>query len=163
MYGAVEMVGNWAPQIHLVGEVERQQEIAGRRRRGREERAIARHTLRTDVRRSRNGRKLGCTIEPDHGARLSKARFGNLQVLIPNGELLLQGIQLRVAKHFPPVATDGLVAGLGRLPPVTLLEGGRRRFFEGRRYWGRGCFVLWPHHTAAEQQRQRDRRVGKRV
>src|ERR1039457_1650109 len=64
------------------------------------------------------------------------------------------GIQLRVAKHFPPVTTDGLVVGLGGLPPVTLLEGGRRPFFEGRRYWGRGCFVLWPHHTAVEQQRQ---------
>src|ERR1035441_10561211 len=88
------------------------------------------------------------------GAGLGKSRFGSLQVLIPNGELLLQGIQLRVAKHFPPVATDGLVAGLGGLPPVTLLEGGRRRFFESRRYWGRRCFVLWPHHAAVEQQRQ---------
>jgi hypothetical protein len=68
----------------------------------------------------------------DHGAGFAKSRFGGLQVLIANGELLFQGVQLGIAEKLPPVAANGLVAGLRGLPPVALLEGGRRRFFEGR-------------------------------
>jgi len=72
-----------------------------------------------------DGRELGSTMESDHVAGLAKSRFGGFQVLIAGGELLFQGVQLSVAENLPPVAANGLVAGLrGFHPSPSLKEAG---------------------------------------
>src|ERR1700752_1937224 len=88
---------------------------------------------------------VGASIT-ERGSRLLILRHCSLQVLVRDVDLLLQDIQLRILKDFPPVTAQVLVIRLRGFPIPHLLVG-----------WGNrncGCLVLWSDGTARERQRR---------
>src|SRR5258706_250004 len=70
------------------------------------------------------GEKIGSLIA-ELRASLRVLGRCRLQVLVRDVDLRLEGIQLGVLKHFPPIAAEGLVIRLGRFPIANLFIGGR--------------------------------------
>ena len=71
-----------------------------------------------------HGRIIGRTGFLDQGAGGEKVLQGGGDILIGDGDLFFERVQLRVLEHFPPFAFDDSVAGLGQFPTIGLLEGG---------------------------------------
>ena len=88
---------------------------------------------------------------PHHGTRRHEAGKGSNDVLVGNVDLFFEGIQLGIAKNFPPIAMESSVLGLCNFPAVHFLKIVRGDLFERRRHLGRGAIVFRADIAALEK------------
>ena len=175
---------NASPYVHFVRDVARQQDVRVRVMK-RRRRAISGRLRRGDRRRDGHLRIEARPRAAHSRAGLGELRFGRLQRLIRDIDLMLQRVELRVAEDRPPVAARRLIVRLCQFPLGVLLEGGRggrRRRGVGRRISApgasrrrrraaarvirraAGAITCWPRRLAAREPPRRDRsnRAGSR-
>ena len=133
-----------AEGVRLVGQVQRHHEfIEGLPiETGSGGRAILRIFLAGRGRICGQGRIVIGSIVPHQGAGfliLSERRF---QILVGHFDLLFQGIEVGIPKHFPPVPAKVLVVGLCDFPVS--------HFLVGWRCGGGGNFVFGPDRASAQ-------------
>ena len=151
--GRGDSPANPAPQVNLVGKVERQREGASGAGTGggRKVGLIGRIAQGLNVRADSNSWKFRRPVKANHGARLTETRFGHLQILVGDRDLLLQGIQLRVTEHLPPIAAQCSRVGMRPLPVVGLFVRIGRRLLKRGRHRNWGLLVFRANHAAGEQ------------
>ena len=114
------------PEIDLIGEVQRQLELAGGRRMGIDEIGLmAGIAQRCHAGRDRDGGKFRGLLKADQRARLAETGFRLLQILVRGSDLLFQRIELAVAEHLPPRAARQRILR-PRLPPQARRRVARR-------------------------------------
>ncbi len=136
-----------APQVDLVGHVEREQQVAAVAdvRARAQEGLIRGLTDRAEAGARGDRGKERRAIEADERARLAQPRLGDLQILVGRRDLHLERLEVGIGEDGPPPALRQMIARRGGLPAVSLLVGrGHRR---------RGFRVLGPDHAAPEQER----------
>src|SRR5450432_768456 len=104
--------------------------------------------FRASLTRRLHSREIIRTIVADQRPSLRILRLCRLDVLVGNIHLLFQGIQLRVLKYFPPIASKAQLVRLGSFPIAC--------FFISRRNFGWRAVVFGAHCTAGKKEHAGD-------
>jgi len=149
-----------APQVRLPGRADGQavKRLKPRRRRG-----CAGRRARLSARFGDRGRAGHSGVEP--GAHdlhrrdgLAVLGFGLQHVLVVDGHLLFERVQIRIVIDLPPLAFELAVVGLRLLPALRFLEVRRRLLLERRRHNRGGLPVLGSGRTSGQRQHAGQRR-----
>src|SRR5215469_10175465 len=143
-----------APQIDLVVEVERKDELAGGRyspEAYRKVRSIRRVADAHDAWRHGDGRKFRRAVVLDRGPRLAEARLGGFQILVGDGNLLFQRVQRSISEDLPPGAARKIGQRFCGFPLPGFFERVRRRLFIRRRRRGGGPLIFRANHATRKQ------------
>src|ERR1700722_19951472 len=135
-----------SPDIEFVREIEGKHKVSGAARGG-EVRSVGRVAYGGNTRRGGDRRKLRRAVEAHRRPRLLKAGVRDVEVLVGDGELSFECVQLLVPEDFPPCPSPGLVAWVGCFPAI--------HFFKRihGRSWYAGPRVLGTHRATGQQHR----------